>query len=1226
MNETNNQYIEIQVVHKRAYDVYEINMSNMLDKISKGKDKGEEVFLIPEKAIFTESNQVKRYDCIAFSQLEQLEAERLQEIRDIIFVNWDKEWWDNDNSLFIHEESSNKYDGFMRASKEKIAKDIIVKGFDIVKENKEKVRYVKFEESASMAKKGHMTFIRKSIYDEMETRITLGLQEPLYGQGKNKDIISWSQKHDGPALAKWHACKGLSLSNGWNVNELFERLNSLGKIQKKIELNCENVVVVDDWENHVIYQNFWENKTVGQQNCDANEVRYNVELMNEKESKDENYSDGEGFVSEEFGAYLEQLLLQTEKTTGALSSFQIRLPFIKGMVHRVNFKRYFYENNIAMIKDSYGKMHAVDTIEMILTKNMFKAYKWFNWLNEKVNKETDVENAWQYYWKQIKEKNHSLYITEKNNVPEIVDKNNNSYTYLNYQVLHTIGLSSDEIMELARQTLRTLRKYENKELRNMRTIESADMDDDEELEENELGNENVESSYIYEQQAMKINSAFCRTEAILAKEKESSNTFVSNFEKGKLLVKGTTRYLSTDLFGLMQHIGNKYGCDKYGKEIEEEEKNKQSTILKNQFFAPGFSGLKSKQEYGIFRNPHIAQNEHVLLKPLPVEIEDKLQHYKRYFESLTGVLMVSPAGLAAQRMGGADYDGDKVHLVNNKIYNKALKNNKIDQLPIIRIKPASIQQGQWSKRKEYREKEYELCKAIIGNRVGIFSNWAFMLGCRAYGFFDDSKKEEYKKKTLAFTIYTGLELDSVKSGVRPRIEKKDYEGIESKNAFLQMKKGKKIKEISYYKNLEEEINKTDSTEKFDARIKKAFDNMNSKKGKKMVASAMLLLPYYIDCVKEDYAEKKDSSKQSSYKEDPTGYIFSKAYEQSRKEWIIADQSMETILEALAYIQDGLNTANQEYKYYASGNYVLHKDWEAIKALNEIKKILYIQHSDEEAEKKLETMQAYIRSLDFLITWRDIENAIQELEREHFELRSDEKQKRRIVHNCLENIDKNDENQNEMLLNIFCDFGYDGYKIIYLLLKLLKAQKKDITRTQIETILLSSESKFQLSNMVIETEDIWKVFQKWCEKEAYIEETVITDKLEYCDETCEIIKMLSKKKRQKKEKKIEPEKLRKILEGEVTIEEEEKLRTYYKEQIAQFRESVRREQEARKSLMEVINMETGSDDEELLLKVALENWKRHEKTRQERKREEHFLWQVAGKEMVKMAKRLEEKNA
>ena len=40
--------------------------------------------------------------------------------------------------------------------------------------------------------------------------------------------------------------------------------------------------------------------------------------------------------------------------------------------------------------------------------------------------------------------------------------------------------------------------------------------------------------------------------------------------------------------------------------------------------------------------------------------------------------MVSPAGLAAQRMGGADYDGDKVHLVNNKIYNKALKNNKIN--------------------------------------------------------------------------------------------------------------------------------------------------------------------------------------------------------------------------------------------------------------------------------------------------------------------------------------------------------------------------------------------------------------------------------------------------------------------------------------------------------------------------------------------------------------------
>ena len=402
--------------------------------------------------------------------------------------------------------------------------------------------------------------------------------------------------------------------------------------------------------------------------------------------------------------------------------------------------------------------------------------------------------------------------------------------------------------------------------------------------------------------------------------------------------------------------------------------------------------------------------------------------------------------------------------------------------------------------------------------------------------------------------------------------------------------------------------------------------MNSKKGKKMVASAILLLPYYIDCIKEDYVEKKDNSKQSSYKEDPTGYIFSKAYEQSRKEGVIADQSMETILEALSYIQNGLNIANQEYKYYASGNYVLYKDWKAVNALNAIKKILYVQHSDEEAEKKMETVQAYIRTLDFSLTWLDIENAVQELEREHFELRSDEKQKREIVYDCLKNIDKNNENQNEILLNILCNFAYDGYKIIYQLLKLLKTQKEAITRTQIETILLSSKNKFQLSREVIEKEDIWRVFQEWCEKEAVIEGDIITDKLEYCDETCEIIKMLSKKKRQKKEKKVEAEELEKILEGESTIEKEEKLRTYYKEQIAQFRESVRREQEARKFLMEVINMKTGSNDEELLLKVALENWKRHEKTKSERNREERFLWQIAGKEMVKMAKRLEEKNA
>ena len=127
---------------------------------------------------------------------------------------------------------------------------------------------------------------------------------------------------------------------------------------------------------------------------------------------------------------------ETEKYEGEnLSSFQIRLPFIKGMVHRVDFKQYFHDNNIAKIQDAYGKKHDVDNIEMILTVSMFKAWRW---LKTKLKKTPETE-PWKYYWDQIKKYNHSLYISQRNNTNEIVDEENNTYTYLNYQVLHTIG-------------------------------------------------------------------------------------------------------------------------------------------------------------------------------------------------------------------------------------------------------------------------------------------------------------------------------------------------------------------------------------------------------------------------------------------------------------------------------------------------------------------------------------------------------------------------------------------------------------------------------------------------------------------------------------------------------------------------------------------------------------------------------------------------------------------
>lgn len=1304
----------VQVEPKTRYKAYEIDMQRMIGKFSISNTRNEEVLEIKEKDVFELQNQIMRPDCMAFSQLLQVYPDKNKdEIRDILFVNGKDGWWNQERCHVKKEKNP--------MSGETILEILITKGFDLVKEDEEnkkkkkaeRIRYVKFEESASMSKKGCMTFIRKDIYDDMEKRITLGLQEPLYSKNTSKnDIVSWQKGNNGPILAKWHAYKGLTMSSGWNVNELFERLYDKGKIQKKIDLNAESVVVVPDWgeifeipvkgieekEEKEIkskkYPDCWTNILSG--NNGENEADYTIKKMSEMSEKDWkeylknkkkskktkdwiNYSDGEGFISEEFGTYLEQLLRQVEKeqVTGCLSSFQIRLPFIKGMVHRVDFKKYFQENNIDKIKDRYGIMHDVDTIEMILTESMFKAYKWLNIkFGNKAKKDTEniaKKEAWQYYWDQVKECNHSLYISEKNATRELVDKNNKDHTYtnLNYQIIHTVGFSEDEIMELADQSFGYKKKYENNELENVDKLDSEQDIDDDFYEEKDTGLEDneekkIKSSHDWIQMAVKENPKFRETAWVKEELKDISNKMVKEFQKGHLLIRGTTRYLSTDLFGLMQYIGNEFGCDKEGNNITK--KNKQKVLWQNQFFAPNIASLNSSHMYGISRNPHIARNEHVMLKPLPVGTENennkKLRHYEEYFGKLTGVLMVSPVSLVAQRMGGADYDGDKVRLIESKKYNDALKKRILDstnkkmKLPLIRIEPAATSTDEWSN--QYRQKEYELYRAINENRVGKFSNLAFKLGCKAYGFLGD---EEYEEKTLKFTIYTGLELDSVKSGVRPKVDENEYEESKNGNPFLQMKNGKSMGKISYYKELAESMKKTknkieansDQPDKLEEYVRNAFELMPPKY--KDQKSAMLLLPYYVKeenkrINKGDKAEKQQNSET---------YIFERLYRAIKEEAksSVLDEKDDVdankekapnkkiskakmLCDAIACLQKGLSEANQYVSYInRKGGFT----YENNRTYDGISKILYKQHSDEIAEEKFGILDSYVENINTAeLGMSEIKKAAKGLLNKYFEFISDKNEKEKYIKEMFEEINEvngkyNLEDCNGELTDILCDFSFGGYQIAYRMLKSLKQQKEKEIREELDQLFDKDEERKKLKKIINGSEEtdgekkerIWE----WVEDRVKEKNDELKEDMKNDGEWRETINIDEGAKDEVYRlmgyavKKL-PEDLEKFSKdpetylSKKTENKFEELTGYYKGVLSQIKQTADREQKAKELLQDMIKgLEI--DGNNLVLRAALEYWHRQDSKVDQRKAE-HFLWQVAGEEIIKEARKLEVEHA
>ena len=134
--------------------------------------------------------------------------------------------------------------------------------------------------------------------------------------------------------------------------------------------------------------------------------------------------DGEGLVSAELSSKFD--LLGYERHLH--HSFQIRMPYIKGVVHEVDFKALLVELGVSHIIDIFGDKHAVSDVDLILTKSMFKGYGWM------------LENglSWENYLERCEKYNHALYVSGMDSIEK------QEYTELNYQFLNTAAITGDE--------------------------------------------------------------------------------------------------------------------------------------------------------------------------------------------------------------------------------------------------------------------------------------------------------------------------------------------------------------------------------------------------------------------------------------------------------------------------------------------------------------------------------------------------------------------------------------------------------------------------------------------------------------------------------------------------------------------------------------------------------------------------------------------------------------
>lgn len=217
---------------------------------------------------------------------------------------------------------------------------------------------------------------------------------------------------------------------------------------------------------------------------------------------------------------------------------------------------------------------------------------------------------------------------------------------------------------------------------------------------------------------------------------------------------GENRYLSGDLLDLL------VGLLDFGQVRTKRERTFYASAFTNvhrfpngAFYAPG-AAYPQAEVCTLLRNPHIARNEEIQLSCY----DDKNNMRQFYFHQLTDVVMVNSNMLAAEQLGGADYDGDMVKTIADPIINACVRGNydiarfekyksleNRENIPLLMIpaaEPRIRSAHDW-------EARFEAVRDTFSSRVGQICNAALDRSIIAYNEnSDDEERQRCRERFL----------------------------------------------------------------------------------------------------------------------------------------------------------------------------------------------------------------------------------------------------------------------------------------------------------------------------------------------------------------------------------------------------------------------------------------------------------------------------------------------
>lgn len=553
--------------------------------------------------------------------------------------------------------------------REEFVGEIIRNGFTINNQ-----RFELSERSASMTRNSILSFVDSTILQELNERVVMGIDVG--------EVV----------LSKYYAYRGLMLSSCHCIENWYPKVivvSDLMRVLPNQRVKClyDKETTYTDKDGNV---RPWKQK-------DVKEITTDIEL---------NVFDGCGIHDPRITDYIQSCLKIRERPTSMI----VRMPFIKGVSHEMDYVGYFAENGITEITDIWGQKHSVSPFAepmFILTESMYKGFKYFQ--------QDGTYADWENYWELFKKYNHCIGISKW----QYTKEKEPVYSRANYQILQDLDLDYDTFKCLAADSVEWAEKIINCD--QLYTYCFLGLLADSHDDADDYG------------KAILKNPEMLKDSCVRDHIRSTMRKYRDEFCCGKIWLKGAFKFIAPDLVALMQHIGGitPIGCLKEGE-----------------FYSHDVDGA-ILGEMDLERNPHICSTEHVILTGVQNE-------GTKWVEHLDNVCMINCWEIVPQRLQGCDFDGDLVFLLDNDTFRSGVHRNAP---PVIDMEDKITV----AKERDSFENRIKVILRSMRNNIGEFSNYASAYHNRCPQ--SKEQKNKYESYIDIIAVVTGKSIDHAKTGV-----------------------------------------------------------------------------------------------------------------------------------------------------------------------------------------------------------------------------------------------------------------------------------------------------------------------------------------------------------------------------------------------------------------------------------------------------------------------------